>query len=128
MRQVYIPPHRGALMGKLSREKGAKWERAVCKMFADAGISMARSLNETRDGNCGDVRGEVPIVAQCKVGQLPNPYQALREAVAAAGPGEHPVAIVRRNRGNGRAQVDMAVLPLDSFMELAATLKRERIW
>lgn len=115
-------------MGKLSREKGAAFEREVCAMFREAGIPMLRTLTETRDANIGDLRGEAPVVIQCKVGGCPSPYAALREAIAAARPGEHPVAAVRFNRQNGRGKLDMAVLPLADLIEIAAVLKQEKVW
>lgn len=115
-------------MSKLSRTKGHNWEREVARLFRDAGIPMQRTLTETRDGNCGDLRGQAPLSIQCKVSGRPDVWGAIREAQEAASPGDYAVAVLRRNRASRWGKQDVAVLPLKDFLEIAATLKRERIW
>lgn len=116
-------------MGRLSRTKGAAYEREIVRRLKDIGIDAARNLTETRDGNCGDiVTPTLPITWQCKVGARPPIYEAVEEAYAAAKPGHHPVAVVRRNRLGRNAPVDLAVLPLDDFLELIALLRSCGAW
>lgn len=119
----------GALMGgATSRRKGVRFELEVCERLRRAGARCAeRTLHEPRDGNVGDVETDLPLVVQCKVGARPNPWAALEEAQEAArarnGHGKrHAVAIVKRNRGNGRDAVEMAVLPLADFEEMVRRL------
>lgn len=112
-------------MGKLSRNKGANFEREVAKMFSVAtGRKAVRVLEETREGNVGDVVVEgLPLSIQCKVGGVPPIYGAINEATeAAAKTGHIPVAIIRRNAGSKRAKADLAVLNLDDFMALIGLL------
>lgn len=97
-------------------------------MFKAIGIQAERNLEEVRSGNSGDLDlpPDVPFTVQCKVGQRPRIYDAVREAEEAAEPGEHPVAIVRRNGSGNRPPTDMAILPLENFMELVEQLWTEK--
>jgi hypothetical protein len=106
-------------MGKLSRTKGHSWERTVANRLTEiSGRECKRCLIETREGNSGDVHGDIPLAVQCKVGIRPNPIAALEEAMEVAGVHEMPVAIIRRNQGNGQKKRDVAVIPLDDFYYL----------
>ena len=82
--------------------------------WPDAG----RTLNESRDGNCGDLVHVKPFAAQMKCGAAPSPWRALREAVAAADPGDYPVAILKRN-----GEKPVVVQPLEDWAELVGKLK-----
>jgi hypothetical protein len=111
-------------MGRKSRTKGHAFERFVAGRFRLAGWpDAARTLHETRDGNCGDLIGVKPLAVQCKVGAAPSPWRALREAAAAADPGDHAVAILRRDRERA-----IAVMDLDDWMEMASALKAGGWW
>ena len=87
-------------------------------------------MTEVRDGNTGDLvlPHHIPLSVQCKIGARPPIYAALREAEEAAGPGQHPIAIVRRNGSGATAPVDMAVMPLDDLVELIEQLRTCGAW
>lgn len=110
-------------MSRMQRDKGANWEREVCRRFSAIGMPAKRRLTEVREGNEGDVMLAECFSIQCKVGASPSPYRALREAIDAASPGDYPVAIIRRNQRNGTKKLDMACLPLSDFLELVGKLK-----
>lgn len=98
-------------MGKLSREKGAAFERRVANWLnAVLGTSESkdwkRELRETQQGNLGDVRDsaeEWPYVIQCKHMKQPSPFRALKEAREGAlqshGRQAFGIAIIRRHGG-----------------------------
>lgn len=117
-------------MGKLSRTKGHAWEREVCEMIREATKREAkRTLNETRDGNCGDIQADLPLAIQCKVGARPDIYGAVREASeVAGGKKDYAVAVIRRNGAGRRAPDDLAVLPLADFLEIVGTLTGTKVW
>jgi hypothetical protein len=116
-------------MSKLSRSKGHAWEREVCAMIRKAtGRDAQRILHETRDGNCGDIdTPRIPLAWQCKVGARPDIYGAVKEAKEAAGE-RFAVAVVRRNGAGRRPSDDLAVLPLDDFLEIVGLLTGTRVW
>lgn len=116
-------------MGVLSRRKGAAWERAAAGMIQQAtGVPCVRNLEECRDGNAGDLKTGLPLAVQCKVGARPDIYGAVRQAAEAAIPGQHPVAIVRRNGSGHRAPEDLAIMPLADFLEIIGQMKRLGVW
>lgn len=74
-------------MSAYQRRKGHVFERFVAREHSDVtGHPHKRVLNETRDGNSGDVTGKlsgpVSLTAQCKVGARPNVREAVEQAVA----------------------------------------------
>lgn len=118
-------------MGKLSRAKGAAWEREVAeKIRSTVGVEAVRNLEECRDGNAGDVKcPALPIAWQCKVGARPDIYGAVEEASAVADPKHHfAVAVVKRNGTRHRPADELAVLPLAHFLDLLNLLMANRIW
>ena len=81
-------------MGKLSRNKGARWERAVARALTDATErAYLRNLSETRDGNSGDVLTQADDLT--------------------------PIAALHRT---GRGGEKVVVLAFDDFLELASAL------
>lgn len=99
-------------------------ERWLAARFRRAGWSDAqRSLEEVRSGNCGDLVNVKPLAVQTKCGAAPSVWRALREARAAADPGDYAVAIVRRD-----CERAIAVMDLEDAMEIFEAMKRERIW
>lgn len=104
-------------------------------MLRRAGADCAeRVLEEPRDGNVrGDIATDLPLVVQCRVGAAPSPWKALADAQEAAGATNgggrrHAVGIVKRNRGNGRQAVAMAVLPLADFESIVRDLVNADVW
>lgn len=111
------------MSGSRSRRKGHAWERAVAAMIEEAtGVECRRELREVREGNCGDVETDLPVAVQCKVGARPNLWSALAEAVEAAGVGDLPIAVLRRNGAGSRPPVDVAAVPLPAFLRLLAAV------
>jgi len=55
-------------------------------------------------------------------------WKALQEAVDAASPGVHPVALLKRNGAGGREAEEVAVLPLADFLELVGILRASGEW
>lgn len=117
-------------MSRRSVRKGKEWERTVARRFREYGIHAERNLSESRTGNAGDLLlpPDIPLSIQAKVGARPPIYQAVHEAQEAAAPGEHPVAVIRRNAVGSRRYVDLAVLPLEDFLELVAQLRTCGAW
>ena len=68
-------------MPKLSRDKGARWERKVAKAFADAfGVDCRRSSGQSRFGtDAPDVHAPVFWI-ECKVGKSFSIPRALHQA------------------------------------------------
>lgn len=109
-------------MGKLSRAKGASFERETANRLEmiDPSVKARRCLIETQQGNQGDIVTTLPLAIQCKVGAVPPIYDAIDQAVEAArGRADIlPVAIIRRNATGTRARHDLTVLRTDDFLRL----------
>jgi hypothetical protein len=106
------------------RRKGHQFEREVARELTECtGIVHKRVLNETRDGNQGDIRptkaSGFPIVVQCKTGARPDVWGAVREAVDAVDGSEFAVAAIHRT---GRGGERIMALPWDDGVELLALL------
>ena len=117
-------------LGARSRRKGHDYERELARRFTEAGLPAVRNLEEVRSGNSGDLlftNGD-PLCVQAKVGARPSVWNAVKEAEAAAGPGIHPVAIVKRNGSGSRPAVELACMPLDDFLEIIGLLKAAEAW
>jgi len=100
-------------VGKLSRNKGARFEREVATAFRVAFPEARRGLGQARSGgDAADVIGVPGYWIECKVGARPNPLAALRQADSNSN-GDVPVAVCRLDRK------DAAVtLPLADFIAL----------
>ncbi len=117
-------------MSAKSRRKGHDYERELARRFTDAGLPAVRNLEEVRSGNAGDLSftdGD-PLCVQAKVGAAPGVWKAVREAEEAAGPGVHPVAVVKKNGSGSKPAVELACMPLDDFLEFAGLLKAVGAW
>lgn len=113
-------------MGKLSRRKGADFERDFAGRLRALGIEAQRTLTECRDGNVGDITCQLPITFQCKVGGRPDIYGAVKEADQVATPLSYlACAVIKRN---GRPPDELAVMPLADFLELIHLLKATGVW
>ena len=117
-------------MSAKSRRKGHDYERELARRFTEEGLPALRNLEEVRSGNSGDLvftHGD-PLCVQAKVGGRPSVWNAVKEAEEAAGPGVHPVAIVKRNGSGSRPAVELACMPLDDFLELVGLLRAAGVW
>ena len=118
-------------MGKLSRRKGARFEREIARrLSAVTGSTVERNLEEVRAGNSGDLVSDLPCTFQLKCGKAPSVWRALKEAQEAAdGTGQFAVAVVRRNASHSSEQPeDVAVLSLDDFTEILSQLVAGGVW
>jgi hypothetical protein len=104
----------------MQRSKGHRWERLVAQdLTIRTGFTHKRVLNETRDGNCGDVGvRDMPFIYQCKCGARPDVFGAVEEACMAAGL-NFPVAAIHRT---GRGGEKIAALPWEDWLEIVAML------
>lgn len=114
-------------MGKLSRQKGAAFEREVAIMLRGCGLDARRNVQETQLGNDGDVLvADFPLTIQAKVGQRPPVFDALDEAEAVATARGHiPLAFLRRNTGQQRRKRDAVCMRTEDFLMILRFL-RER--
>lgn len=117
-------------MGKLSRTKGLAFEREIARRFSIAGrTKVERELHEVRDGNLGDLRSDLPLSIQCKVGTNPSVWKAVDEAeYAAKGEGLYAIAVVRRNRSQGRKKQDLVCMSLRDFEDILSELRARGVW
>lgn len=119
-------------MGKMSRDKGANFERWVATVLSDAGFPTKRGLGQTR------AAGEVPDVdfggfwPELKNHVRTNPRAAYRQAVKAAGKsGRIPIAICKDMREEPFVQlslthfIDLLRGPNDALRKFAETLRFE---
>ena len=117
-------------MSKLSRRKGHDFEREIARRFSIAGrTKVERELHEVRDGNLGDLRSDLPLSIQCKVGANPSVWKAVDEAeYAAKGKGLYAIAVVRRNRATGRKKQDLVCMSLGDFEDILSELRAGGTW
>lgn len=103
-------------MGKREREKGARGERAVAKMFRGEGWTEAeRELDQYQKPLGRDLKGTKPYCVQVKNSKTASMVSALLEAEEAADIDYNwPVAFVNRN---GRWMVAMFA---NTFFDLAS--------
>jgi hypothetical protein len=103
-------------MGKLSRTKGANYERSLSKLFKEKmhGADIRRGLQFR--GASKDVVADVenPIFwIECKRGIKPSVRGALKQAIADSDKtGKIPLAVIRDDK-----QPAFCVLLLDDFLE-----------
>ena len=115
-------------MGRLSREKGARWERRLANWMNAlrlGSLDWRRELRETQQGNVGDVReitGQHPLVIQGKHEKQPSPWKATTEAREGATTSEgnalFGVACIRRHGGE-----DLVCMRPDTFAVLLEALR-----
>ena len=100
-------------MGKLSRDKGKRWEREIAQLFREAmpGERIHRGW-QARDGaDAPDV--VVPVFwIEAKVGKCPPVIRALEQATLAAPKGRVPIAVCKQDRC-----VPTVTMTLENFLE-----------
>lgn len=117
-------------MAKISRDKGAAFERETAKWFRELGLDARRNVQETQLGNNGDVLvADFPVTIQCKVGVNPPIFPALDEAEAVGDPlGHLPIAVIRRNANKGRGRGrDCVVLRTKDFLTILRCLLAHQV-
>lgn len=100
-------------MGKLSRDKGKRWERAVATRMRDLFPASAGSIKrgwQTRSGRDGaDVEGlPFRLWPEAKHGKLVGLREALRQAIEACQPGDLPVVVAKDDRSEPLALMRLA--------------------
>lgn len=102
------------MSGRRSRNKGARWEREVARMFGEAmeGADIRRGIQNRTGGDASDVEGAGRMHIECKVGKLPNPRAALAQARRDAKGNKIPLAVIKDDR-----QIPFVVMGLSEFLE-----------
>lgn len=105
-------------MGKASRDKGARFERAVANMFKDYGYDAHRTAQyRGNTGQAGDVEGVPYLHLECKhykeIGRVYDWHeQAVRDA-SAEGKGNLPTVIFKADN-----KPIMCLMAFDDWIEL----------
>lgn len=100
-------------MPKISRDRGAGYERELAAQLSDElGRVVQRKLGQARDGGADFAVGPFVIEAKRRR-RIGSAYLWLRQAVAAAGPGQVPVVIARAD-----GQESIVVLRLRDFVPM----------
>lgn len=69
-------------MGKMQREKGARFERTVAGLFRDWGYNAFRTAQyEGKSGNCADVEGVPGLHIECKHCERMQLYDWIGQAI-----------------------------------------------
>ena len=102
----------GGDMGKMSREKGKRGERAVAALFREYGFDAKRGQQYHGGPDSPDVVGVPGLHIEVKRTERLNLYDALAQAKRDAGE-DLPVVIHRRNDSEW-----VAILSFDDFMKL----------
>ncbi len=105
-------------MGARSRRKGAAFERWVANALSECYPDAIRGVGQAQASSpLADVEGS-PWWVECKVGQRPNIYAAIRQAEEARD--ERPWLIVARKNssGGGIASVDTVTMSVERFVRL----------
>lgn len=104
-------------MGKLSRDKGARFEREIANRLKE--VFGPRTIRSSGQCFSGDTRADVDcpeIWVECKVGKRPNIKAALEqaeEAIGIAKSDKTPVTICKWDR-----DIPIASMRLDYFIEI----------
>jgi len=104
-------------MSAKSRRKGHNFERRIANELCVAGYEAKRNLNETRDGNSGDIEINACLTFQLKNYDKVAPWrQALREAEDVARPRNHyAIAVTKVNNSE-----PVAHIPWHDLLEILA--------
>jgi hypothetical protein len=106
-------------MGKKSRDKGARGERAVVELLRPLFPRAARRSTgeESQERQGVDLKNTGRLVVQVQCAAVPTIEAKLREAMGVAGKDEVPVAFTRRS-SRTRAGPWTATLLADDFVRL----------
>lgn len=110
-------------MGKLSRNKGASWERELGKILCDIWPDAKRGIQQTRCASEEADCSGTPYWVEAKVGKKQNIRAAMRQALEATD-GRPPVAIIKDNSpGGGKPAQVWACMTLDDWLDLVGELE-----
>lgn len=100
-------------MGKMSREKGKRFERQVAHAFQEYGYPARRAQQFAgKEGN-HDVVGVPGLSIECKHVERLNIYDAVEQSIRDAQDGEMPTVIHRKN---GKPM--LVTMTFDSWIDL----------
>lgn len=111
-------------VGRMSRNKGAAYERHLAKIFQGMGFDNAKRHlefqgQEAEEGR--DLDGTQPFAVQAKCwGKTPS-ISAINQ-VMPTDSYPLPVAVLKRTQSKGVKGLEVAVMPLDLFVALIKTL------
>ena len=114
-------------MGKFSRDKGKRGERATANEIKAAFpwlTDVKRGLQSRGGGSeVPDVVGVPGLHIEVKAGKLPNPRAALKQAKEDCDPVTYPVAVIRDNRCQPFVCMDW-----EDFLAVIAPWLKDRQW
>lgn len=114
-------------MGKLSRDKGQRWERELGHLLSDIWPDAKRGIQQTRAANEEADCSGTPYWVEAKVGRKQNIRAAMRQAIEASD-GRPPVAVVKDDSpGGGKPAQTWACMRLDDWLDLVAELEGLRL-
>ena len=102
-------------MGKMSREKGARFERQVAAMFREYGYDEAHRTAQFcgKTGQAADVEGVPGIHIECKHCERMSLYDWIDQAVRDTKDDKKPVVIHKANN-----KPVLVTMPFDDWIEL----------
>lgn len=104
-------------MGKMSRDKGARFERQVAAMFREYGYDASRSAqHEGKTGQSHDIKGTPFLSVECKHQEKMHLYDWYEQSVTdaeAEGKGNVPVVIHKQNN-----KPILVTIGFDDFMKM----------
>lgn len=111
-------------VGKLSRNKGASYERHIAKQFQQNGWYAAKRHLEVQAAEAfgRDLDGTEPFAVQAKCWRRTPSISAIEE-IELDGDYEIPMAILKRTQSKGTKMLEVAVLPLDVVMRMLGILR-----
>ena len=106
-------------MGKMSRDKGKRYEREVAEAFRQMGFPDARRGVQFQGGpDSPDVAGVPGVHIEAKHVEALNVYAAMKQSTDEAKVGEVPVVVHRKNQ-----QCSLVTLRLSDVPQFAALVE-----
>lgn len=106
------------MSGTYSRDKGARWERDVCRLLVDAGWQAITSRNSRGGAQMGvDVISDLPVCIEAKSQARFDLSGWLDQAIGQA-PGDLAAVFVKRRQKPAAGAY--VVMQADQFLELCA--------
>lgn len=88
-------------MGKMSRDKGARFERQVARLLTENGWPATRGCQHRGGPGSPDVDASTfPFHLECKAVERLNLYDAMTQAIRDAAGQKMPAVISKRNHGD----------------------------
>ena len=100
-------------MSKLGKERGASYEREVCKTLSERlGTKVSRVLGQARDGGSDIDLG--PFMIECKRRRKIGVYEWMEQAkTSAAATGQTPIVVCRAD-----GEESLCIIRLDDAIKL----------